>query len=131
MKSVNTLTAKEKFLVVRTIRKKQFCKWEEKPNPNYKPELNDTRVPVFDTKQVPKLRNTLVCKGKMVDGTDVCKFPERFLRSVSVIPPKKPPPSNACKVCATICIQWMTLSLMNLYHIFYAGQSYQSTENRV
>lgn len=82
----------------RVLMKQQFCKVEMKPNPRYKSEGKDTRTPVFDKNRADKLRKSLSCKGKMVDGTDICKFPDRFLRSVSNLPPKTPPPTNAYKV---------------------------------
>lgn len=78
--------------------KQQFCKVEMKPNPHYKPERKDDRVPVLDKNRTDILRKSLTCKGKMVDGTDICKFPERFLRSVSNLPPKTPPATNAYRV---------------------------------
>jgi hypothetical protein len=97
-RSASDLTSSQKVAVMRTLRKQQFCKIELKPNVNYKPEAKDTRKPVFDIKRSDQLRKSLNCKGKMVDGTEICKFPERFLRSVSDLPPKMPPPTNALKV---------------------------------
>jgi len=97
-KNTSNMTTNEKIMVVRSLRKQQFCKIEMRPNRNYKPEEKDTRQAVFDIKRSDVLRKSLSCKGKMVDGTEICKFPERFLRSVSDKPPKKPPSTNAYKV---------------------------------
>jgi hypothetical protein len=100
MNSAAGMTTNEKFIVMRTLRKKQFCRVEMKPNIGYKPEAKDNRKPVLDVTRVGILKKSLNCKGKMIDGTDTCKFPERFLRSVSDLPPKTPPATNAYKVSA-------------------------------
>lgn len=93
-----SLSTSDKFIVIRTLRKKQFCRVELKPNSNYKPEEKDpNRKPLFDIARADQLKKSLSCKGRMVDGTDICKFPERHLRSCSTLPPKKPPPSRAYK----------------------------------
>jgi hypothetical protein len=97
MSSANK-SAIEKATILRTIRKKQFCKVEMKPNPSYKAETKETRKPVFDKSRADMLRKSLNCKGKMVDGTEICKFPDRFLRSVSALPSREPPATNAYKV---------------------------------
>ena len=92
------LTSTERTIVMRSIRKKQFCKVELKPNSRYKPDVKSTAKPVFDKTQAGALRHSLSCKGKMVDGTETCKFPDRFLRSCSTVPVQAPPRTNACRV---------------------------------
>lgn len=96
------ITPSERLVVMRSLRKKQFCRVELKPNLHYKAEEKDTRKPIFDSTRTDILRKSLNCKGKMIDGTDICKFPGRFLRSVSELPPKTPPATNALKVSFTI-----------------------------